>query len=74
MTKIGSPFQAGTLGSVVLSALLTCVALYYYLTIPDKKYPLLLMLCIGLGTVARNYFKYMKMRSQGDRTLIGDSD
>lgn len=74
MMKIGNPLRPGTLGSIIFSAALSALILYYYFTIPDKKYPLLMVLLVGLGVTAKNYFAYRKATIQQGRKLIGDSE
>jgi hypothetical protein len=72
--KMGNPLQPGTLGSILFTAALSALVLYFYMTIPDKKYPLLMMLLVGLGATAKNYFAYRKAQIQQGHKLIGDTE
>ena len=71
---LGSPFQIGTLSSLIFSAIVTAVMIFYYFTVEDPKPIHLGMVAVGVGSTIRVYFRYIKFWNQGERRLIGDPE
>jgi len=74
MTKIGSPFRSGTLGSLVLVAVLTALMVVWYITSPERKSFYLIPIFFGVASSVKAYFKYRKLQFQDGRVFLNDSD
>lgn len=73
--KAGSPFQFGTLSSLILTISMTAMMIYLYLGNADRTSSAYLLVIVmgGSGSV-RCYFKYRKLQFQQGREFIGDRD
>jgi hypothetical protein len=70
--KPGSPFQFGSLSSVVVSFVLVCAFVFWYFTDPDKRNVHLVMIFFSLSTTIGAYRRYRKLTSQNGADFIGD--
>ena len=74
MSTIGSPFKHGTLGSVIFGILLILVLTYFYVTSEEREPLFLILVLLGSASTIGSYFQYKKLKRQGGREYIGDSE
>ena len=74
MRNLGSPFQSGTLSSLILGIAATAVLIYFYLTAEIRKPAYLVIIFVGVAMTIKMYFKYQKLKAQRGLEMIGDDE
>ena len=71
--QLPTPFQNGSLTSVLLGTVATVIMIYFYLAAePDQSSKYLLFIVIGLAGTVRSLFSYRRKRIQNNLDLLND--
>lgn len=71
--QLPTPFQNGSLSSLLLGIVATVMMIYFYLAAePDQSSKYLIFIVVGLAGTARSVFSYRRKRFQNNLDLVDD--
>ncbi len=74
MTRFGSPFQNGTLSSLILGIGLVLAMSYFYLASPVKKPVFLVLIILAILSTIGSYYRYQNLRRQSRNKFPNGAD